>query len=384
MITDLGSADLIVDEVYGGSRKGHAADEVLPKLVGVSAGAGFRYLGKSPEVDTLKLLALKSSFKEPDWPDHLDTETGIFTYYGDNRGPGDLHSTPRLGNAILRNLFEAAHNRSISQHFPPILLFGSAGTYRDLRFLGLAVPGAKELGQDDDLVAIWRTSRQENVRFQNYRAKFTVLDVPIISRDWIKDIQQGNAASSSHAPKAWIDWLKKRTYKPLAAPHSIEIRTKFQQLPQSTEEAKIVATIKGRYAKDSYGFERCALEISKLMMPSIVEGDLTRPHQDGGRDAIGKYQIGGGRSAISVEFALEAKCFQKGGVGVKELSRLISRLRHRQFGILVTTTYLAEQAYRELIEDGHPVVVVAAADIGRVLLEKVGSCDQVDSWLSTL
>ena len=29
-----------------------------------------------------------SSTEEPEWPDFLDIETGIFTYYGDNRTPG--------------------------------------------------------------------------------------------------------------------------------------------------------------------------------------------------------------------------------------------------------------------------------------------------------
>jgi hypothetical protein len=51
------------------------------------------------------------------------------------------------------------------------------------------------------------------------------------------------------------------------------------------------------------------------------------------------------------------------GVGVRETSRLISRLRHRQFGVLVTTSHLDSQAYREIREDGHPVVVLAGRDI---------------------
>ena len=50
-------------------------------------------------------------------------------------------------------------------------------------------------------------------------------------------------------------------------------------------------------------------------------------------------------------------------VGVRETSRLISRLRHRQFGVLVTTSYLDAQAYREIREDGHPVVVLAGRDV---------------------
>ena len=50
-------------------------------------------------------------------------------------------------------------------------------------------------------------------------------------------------------------------------------------------------------------------------------------------------------------------------VGVREVSRLVSRLRHRQFGVLVTTSYVHDQAYREIREDGHPVVIIAGRDL---------------------
>jgi hypothetical protein len=52
---------------------------------------------------------------------------------------------------------------------------------------------------------------------------------------------------------------------------------------------------------------------------------------------------------------------------VRETSRLISRLRHRQFGVLVTTSHLDSQAYREIREDGHPVVVYAGCDLIDIL-----------------
>ena len=55
------------------------------------------------------------------------------------------------------------------------------------------------------------------------------------------------------------------------------------------------------------------------------------------------------------------------GVGVKEMSRLISRIRYRQFGILVTTSYVDNQAYAEVIEDEHPIIIVTATDIAAVL-----------------
>ena len=121
-----------------------------------------------------------------------------------------------------------------------------------------------------------------------------------------------------------------------------------------------------------------------MMLPGIVTMDLTRPSRDGGRDGIGKLNIGRGPSAVLVDFALEAKCYGEGNsVGVREMSRLISRLRHRQFGILVTTSYVDSQAYREIKEDQHPIVVIAAADIVSILRSH-GHADAsaVKGWLN--
>jgi hypothetical protein len=84
-----------------------------------------------------------------------------------------------------------------------------------------------------------------------------------------------------------------------------------------------------------------------------------------------------------VDFALEAKCYGQGNsVGVKELSRLISRLRYRQFGILVTTSHVAQQAYEEIKSDQHPIVIIAAGDIVDLLkVAGINSEEALASWL---
>lgn len=382
---ELCQADLIIDNVYKGSRNGNASDDPLPKLIGVDNGAGFRHLGQRPGIETLKLLALKSNFNDPDWPDHIDTERGLFTYYGDNKKVSEIHDTPRKGNLILRNLFDARHSTNAFVHFPVILLFGGTGTYRDVRFLGLAVPGAQELGPDEDLVAIWRAKGTENQRFQNYKSLFTILDVPVVKREWLEDIKHGDTVTSTHAPQVWLDWVKSRKYTPLHAPHTIQIRNRSQQLPTKVEDLSLINSVYERFRDNPFHFENCAVEIAKLMMPDIGACKITRPWRDGGRDATGSYTIGKGQSAIDVDFALEAKCYKPGsGVGVKELSRLISRLRHRQFGILVTTSFLADQAYGELKEDQHPVVVISAADIVSLLRSRIGSDSAIKLWLDAL
>jgi hypothetical protein len=379
----LNTVDLVVDEVYSGSRRGNASDDPLPKLLGVDNGAGFRHLGQRPNVNTLKLVVLKSSLSDLNWPDSLDRERGLFVYYGDNHSPHELHDTPRQGNLILRNLFAEAHNTRSSQHFPPILLFGNTGTFRDVQFLGLAVPGAEGLSGDDDLVAVWRTAAN-GARFQNYKAIFTVLDVPCVSRLWIEDIKQGKIVDSEHAPTTWLDWVKSRKFRPLKSQPIMTIRSKKMQLP-SGQLAAFTDLIYETYRAVPFAFERCAMEIAKLFLPDIHHEQLTRPWRDGGRDATGLYRIGKDAGSIDVEFALEAKCYApSSAVGVRDTSRLISRLRHRQFGILVTTSYLHEQAYKEVIQDGHPVVIIAAKDIADKFMAKFGSVETARSWIERI
>ena len=99
---------------------------------------------------------------------------------------------------------------------------------------------------------------------------------------------------------------------------------------------------------------------------------------------MGKLKVGQGPGAILVDFSLEAKCYgPSNSVGVREVARLISRLRHRQFGVLVTTSYVNEQAYREIKEDQHPIMVIAAIDIATILKHHgISGQAAVKAWLT--
>ena len=379
LFDELETVDLHVDAVYQGGRVGNAGDDPFPRLLKVSNMGGFRYRGK---LDALEVVVLTSTLSDPDWPDELDRETGVFTYYGDNKRPGRaLHATPRNGNELLRRIFTAAHDgNSGRRSVPPVLVFANTGEWRDVTFLGLAVPGTSEQLLADDLIAIWRTANGK--RFQNYRARFTILDESVVSRQWLKEVVAGRPHSPL-APHAWMDWIRRGRYRPLKSTRSIEHRTKNEQLPSSTEGIAIIDAIQKYFAGCPHDFEKCAAAIARLMLPDIAQLDVTRPSRDGGRDAVGKLRLGRGPGSILVDFALEAKCYNRGNaVGVREMSRLISRLRHRQFGILVTTSYVDVQAYREIKEDQHPIIIIAAIDIVELLRAK-GHADigAVKRWL---
>lgn len=379
---ELPTADLVVDATYEGTRAGNAGDDPLSPMLGVSNQGGFRHLGRraSPH-----LLVVTTSMNEPDWPDSLDVETGLFVYYGDNRMPGlELHETPRWGNAMLRDLFARAHGgRAGRETVAPVLVFQTAGTYRDVRFLGLAVPGAAGMPSTQDLVAVWRHASGQ--RFQNYRAVFTILNVPVLKRAWLDDIRTGSPLSDN-APPEWRAWINGGQPLALRSVPVISHRTREEQLPTDAADRCMLEAIYGRFVGRPHDFEICAARIAEMLLPGIVSIDVTRPTRDGGRDAVGRYRIGSNATSIEVDFALEAKCHAPGtSAGVGMTARLISRLRHRQFGIFVTTSYINTQAYKEIQEDRHPVLVVCGVDIVKILKD-AGMRDKaaVDDWLDSM
>ena len=50
-------------------------------------------------------------------------------------------------------------------------------------------------------------------------------------------------------------------------------------------------------------------------------------------------------------------------------SRLISRLKYREFGVFVTTSFISKQAYEEIIEDNHPIIFITGKDIVDILIK---------------
>ncbi len=381
----LGEADLQVGSIYEGGVEGHAADDPLARLLPCGNQGGFRFKGQR-SAHNYRLALMYTSGKDPDWPDALDPETGIFTYFGDNKKPGaGLHKTPRGGNALLRFAFDCVHRTPPQRELvPPFFVFRkAASTSRDAEFLGLAVPGAKSFEPLTDLVAIWRTSLGQ--RFQNYRAIFTVLDVATIRRAWIGELSEGEKLGP-HCPGPFRDWVEHSAYEALEAPRTTEFRTIAEQTPAPADRPLVDAIYK-HYKGRPHRFEACAMELWKaLANEAVTEISPTRASADGGRDAVGLYSIGPAGDRIHLDFSLEAKCYgPTRGAGVRDTARLISRLRHRQFGVFVTTSYVGEQAYRELREDGQPVAVISARDIASLLKDRgISTVPAVRAWLAQI
>lgn len=378
---DLANADLVVDATYEANRVvKNVAAEPLSVLTGTGNQGGFRFSGPTAAPN---VVVLYSTLAEPNWPDALDEENGVFVYYGDNRKPGfELHDrrSGRGGNQILRRAFELAHATPAERaQVSPFLVFAKAEG-RDAVFKGLAVPGAAHLDGADDLVAIWKSV--DGQRFQNYRAVFTILDIDVVPGAWLKELHQGERLGPA-CPKIWRDWVKTGRAKALKAERVTRVRSKSQQLGDAQQQ-EIARAIHAHFKPDPYAFEHFAAYAVQLMDPNVVDIEVSRPSRDGGRDAVGKYRIGQAQNCVTVDFAVEAKCHAPDkGHGVEVMSRLISRLRHRQFGMLVTTSYLGSQPYKEIVEDEHPIVVCAGGDLAQLMIEKKGMTTgpQIKAWL---
>lgn len=384
---ELEESDLVVDAVYRGGDHDDVRDDPIHPLLGVGNMGGFRIRGSAKNED-VDVCVLYSELTDPDWPDTLYPESGRFVYYGDNKRPGhSLHDTQRKGNLVLRQMFEALHSGD-REDIPPVFVFTKAGRGRDVVFRGLAVPGAPDVAQTEDLVAIWKTS--QGSRFQNYRAVFTILDVPRIARAWLDDLVAGKQVSEE-APDVWLEWRDGGAYEALAAPRTVAHRSPKNQLPQEKNRQELLEAIVTFYEEHPdgrYAFEKCAANLLLLMDDHYESVDLTRPWRDGGRDAVGEYRIGTSRSSLTVEFALEAKCKNPKATnssGVRQTSRLISRIRHRQFGVFLTTSCISQRAYKEIVEDDHPILVLSGADVSEILMEAgLNTPSRLREWLQSL
>lgn len=370
------TADLIVDAVYESSLDGQLSGEPIARLLPGSGNmGGFRVSGRGERKNWVVLF---TTGEDRNWPDTLDLNTGQFFYYGDNKTPGhELHDTRAGGNRVLRHAFARLHaDQDPRSGIAPFFVFKKHATStgaRSVQFKGLAVPGFPSLSATDDLVAVWKSSGGH--RFQNYQSVFTILDVSVVNRKWINDLAAGNPVTVN-APKAWATWLVSGKYLPLAAEPTTVIRTIEDQLPDTSIKVSLLGCVWNHLKETPIVFEAFAARIYQMTDPRVIIDEITRGAIDGGRDAVGRYLLGLGEDPVYAEFSLEAKCYRPAlngetpnSVGVKEVSRLISRIRHRQFGVLVTTSVVARQAYEEVRTDRHPIIFISGRDIAEILIK---------------
>jgi hypothetical protein len=334
----------------------------------------------STSIVNCAFCVIVTNLGEPEWPDSLDPRTGILTYYGDNRKPGtSVDETNIKGNVLLKHVFERLHQDD-RKAICPFLYFesfdGAGGKY--MRFKGIAVPGAQGL-KVDDLTGVWRRTGKE--RFLNYKAIFTILKDETVPREWLDQLVQGVPALKAHGcPPNYAKWIKTGKYEPLVTEETPKPRSAKDQEPKLGLETEIVEKLRSLTARE---FEHAVRDLLELM--GYIEPQVTPAVRDNGRDVIAQFRVGYGDHSLILDVSCEAKRWGKGNtIGVAEVARLVSRLRHKDFGVFITTSTFNNQAQKELIADGHHVILIAGGDIAKILIEHQIVEDALDRWLEEI
>jgi hypothetical protein len=391
------SRELHVDQTYRNTNNWQDPRDVFNRFFrftdgkGINNTSGFRPKSKArgkTDITASAFCVLVTNFGESEWPDSIDRENGVFTYYGDNRSAEKLlHDTVVGGNRLLEKTFGQLHagERGL---VPPFLGFekikAAKGTH--MRFLGLLCPGAPSLSGLEDLVAVWRM--HGDLRFQNYRAVFTILKAGTVPHDWLEDLVLGVAPTvSSHCPRAWRTWVESGRYSPLQCTRAQQPRTRAEQMPRTPEELRLLQRVFDELTPREFEFLGAAL--LPMIDERFVDLAVTKAVRDGGRDVLAKYRVGHDSHQVLLEACLEAKRWRlDSAVGVKPMMRLLSRLKHRDLGVFVTSSFFETQVQRELIEDRHPVLLVSGGDIARILtrgeLGGPGGSGRLEAWLERI
>ena len=398
-IEDRHNWHLYVDAVYKAKTNADLRGDVLAKIFhGIHNLGGFRYPGKIGALPPF--LILYSSGEHLEWRDDVLLNNGIFTYYGDNKtAEKEFTETSLKGNSILQQVFDLAYSDDVEarKKIPPIFAFKKE-TGRNVQFLGLAVPGVKGTPSNDWLIAEWRTNKIGK-RYLNYRAVFNLLDTSKgskaepnksgISLSWLTDIEKGMTYDSAYAPYDWTKYIRKEDYAILVPIQEKEVKSREEQLPSDSLKKQLLQTIYDYFHDfdNGYSFEPFANQIVKLLDSNVIDIITTRPYRDGGKDGIGRYKVfQSSLQNVEVEFYVQAKCYNPTGnhaVKVSDMSRLISRIKNRQFGVMVTTSYVHKQVYKELLDDEHPIVLVTGKTIVDILCDKydIHSKTELLEWL---
>jgi len=384
----LDNSNLIAGAVYEGGNIGNISDDPLARLLkGGNAGA-FRFCGA---VAQPKYLMITISTDDPEWTDTLNPESGVITCFGDHREPGQsIHNTPKHGNLILRNLFKSLHSpKQPRGDIPPVFIFEkkpNKTSPRSVRFVGLCAPGAPGIQQKKDLTRIHR--QMDGRRFQNYRAMFTILDIPVVQRTWINDLEAG-ITHSPHRPIVWQMWQNSGLYRPLRRNCASAVRPVAQQLPSGPLGKAMLLKLYRYFASKPYQFLQFAYEIFAMTDPRISLDRIRRAAPDNTYTIVGNYRMGLDADPVQLGFVLESKCYNPGtgtrkrrSIGNKEIVKLLSRLKHRQFGVLVTTSVVAPQIYADVKKQNRPIVCITGSDMIDILRSiRIDSVKKLGHWL---
>lgn len=206
------------------NKAGYPNDEFNKFFSGLKHGSiknmgGFR-IRRTKDKERPAFAVIVLSQGEEIWPDGINVQSSVLTYYGDNRKKQelnqDIHVTPNAGNKLLKECYQmiALNNRDL---IPPFLVFEKRKMRIDgkltsfMQFFGLAAPGIQGKYILKCLSAFW--APLDNSFCLNYEALFSIPDTKVITIDWLDELVDGVLPTKSKScPNSWKNWVQTGNY----------------------------------------------------------------------------------------------------------------------------------------------------------------------------
>ncbi len=282
------------------------------------------------------------------WEDVLDPAQGRIWYWGDAK----LHDTKLRddweGNKYLQLVWAAVNEGRFSQ-VPPILHF-SKPKRGYVCFNGVAVLA--------DLRDAWM--EEKGARVRNYRAFLDVLPIDRIPLSWLHSRIEGVEAG---APSEWRRYRATGQHERLIV-HARRIQRPEDQLPAAGPARELLTTLT---KIDPFAFERLVVRAFQQteIGHEIVQ---TRNVRDGGFDFHGSFRLPPPLGyTIPLKGEVKRYHLSGGGVGPKDVARLVARLQRGEHGVFVTTSHFTPQAQDEMYADRYPVELIPGGRFAGIL-----------------
>lgn len=284
------------------------------------------------------------------WDDVIDPAQGRIWYWGDAK----LHNAKLRddweGNKYLHRVWMAVNERRYVD-VPPILHFSK--THKGhVTFTGLGVL--------TDLRDAWM--EEKGVRVSNYRASLDVLPVDRVPLSWLHSRIKGIEVDT---PSAWRRYAASGEHNRLVV-HAKRIRGREDQVPTDGPQRELLATLT---KLDPFKFERLVV---KAFQQTEIGHEIvqTRHVRDGGFDFHGSFRLPPPLS-YTIPLKGEVKRYEVdgGGVGPKDVARLVARLQRGEHGVFVSTSHFTKQAQEEMYEDRYPVELIPGGRFAGMLAQ---------------
>ncbi|HSC86183.1 MAG TPA: restriction endonuclease [Polyangiaceae bacterium] len=284
------------------------------------------------------------------WDDIIDPSQGRIWYWGDAKYHDSKLRDDWSGNRYLATIWNAINEGRFAD-VPPILHF-SKMKKGEVTFTGLAVL--------KDLRDAWM--EENGMRVRNYRASLDILPVDKVSLAWL----QSRAESEERfVPPEWRRYAASGASERLVV-HARRIRSREEQVPQEGVQRKLLATLT---QLDPFAFERLVV---KAFQQNEIGHEITqtRATGDGGFDFFGSFKLPPPLSySIPLKGEVKRYDLDGGGVGPKDVARLVARLQRGEHGVFVTTSHFTRQAQDEMYTDKYPVELIPGGRFAGMLAQ---------------